>query len=145
MEDWRDALKGLVPDDGVRDDREPLQSDADAVGQAAQKGPVHISLERKGRGGKTATIIYDFTIADADLRDLAAEMKRALGCGGSARGGEILVQGERVADCRRFLEARGYKVKWAFMMILNNKDSEKFLFLTYKHYFCSSKGVQSAQ
>lgn len=111
MEDWRDALKGLVPDDGVRDDREPLQSDADAVGQAAQKGPVHISLERKGRGGKTATIIYDFTVADADLRDLAAEMKRALGCGGSARGGEILVQGERVADCRRFLEARGYKVK----------------------------------
>lgn len=111
MEDWRDALKGLVPDDGVRDDREPLQSDADAVGQAAQKGPVHISLERKGRGGKTATIIYDFTIADADLRNLAAEMIRALGCGGSARGGEILVQGERVADCRRFLEARGYKVK----------------------------------
>ena len=34
-----------------------------------------------------------------------------LGCGGSARDGEILIQGDRTADCKKLLENLGYKVK----------------------------------
>lgn len=56
-------------------------------------------MERKGRGGKTATIIEGFTGTDDELKALATRLKQQLGVGGSARGGEILIQG----DCRQRL------------------------------------------
>lgn len=56
-------------------------------------------MERKGRGGKTATIIEGFPGSDSELKALATRLKQQLGVGGSARGGEILIQG----DCRQRL------------------------------------------
>ncbi len=70
-----------------------------------------ITFERKGRGGKCATSIYGFTVEDHEIAALAADMKKALGTGGSARGGEILIQGDRRDDVRRFLAARGFRTK----------------------------------
>lgn len=109
-QDWRDALKGLALAQTEVESEELLSNEV-ADESRGRKTPVHIALERKGRGGKTATIIYDLTIGDDELKELAADLKRSLGCGGSARGGEILIQGDRVADCRSFLEKRGFKVK----------------------------------
>ena len=106
--DWHDALSSLASQFPAGE--ESAAPEPDPV-DAVQKTPVHIFLERKGRGGKTATIICDLTLDDEFLKQLAAELKRSLGCGGSARGGEILIQGDRVADCRRLLSGRGYKVK----------------------------------
>ena len=68
-------------------------------------------LERKGRGGKQATIITGFTCDDEALKQVASTLKRALGVGGSARGGEILIQGDfrqRVLD---ELTALGFKAR----------------------------------
>ena len=107
--DWRDALGGLASQLPEGPDT-PTDETPDAD-TSVQKTPVHIVLERKGRGGKTATIICDLALDDDSLKELAAELKRTLGCGGSARCGEILIQGDRVADCRRLLTAKGYKVK----------------------------------
>lgn len=106
--DWHDALSALASRLPAGEGPDAPASDPVAT---VQKTPVHIFLERKGRGGKTATIICDLALDDESLRQLAAELKRSLGCGGSARGGEILIQGDRVADCRRLLAERGYKVK----------------------------------
>ena len=113
QQDWRDALGSLADTfpnndaDGTAD----ANADTDAVLEPSQTTPVHIALERKGRAGKMATILFGFTIPEDDIKELAAEIKRALGCGGSARGGEILIQGDRVDDCRRMLSEKGYKVK----------------------------------
>lgn len=109
--DWHDALSSLAAQFPAGEESPTPENAPDTPVAAVQKTPVHIFLERKGRGGKTATIICDLTLDDEDLRQLAAELKRSLGCGGSARGGEILIQGDRVAECRRMLAARGYKVK----------------------------------
>lgn len=110
--DWHDTLSALAaqlaPDTPSSTAEEPQSAPQH---HAVQATPVHIALERKGRGGKTATIIYDLDLDDTDLKNLAADLKRSLGCGGSSRGGEILIQGDRVADCRKFLTARGFKVK----------------------------------
>lgn len=109
--DWHDALSALAarldPDNTSSSTEEQPASQHTAV----QSTPVHIALERKGRGGKTATIIYDLDLDDSDLKNLAADLKRSLGCGGSSRGGEILIQGDRVDDCRKFLIARGFRLK----------------------------------
>ena len=113
QQDWRDALGSLADTfpnndaDGTAD----ANADTDAVLEPSQTTPVHIALERKGRAGKTATILFGFTIPEEDIKELAAEIKRALGCGGSARGGEILIQGDRVAECKKFLSDRGFKIK----------------------------------
>lgn len=108
-QDWRDALASLAeqlpasePETTI--DNTPSES-------KSSPGIAHIALERKGRAGKTATIIYDLTIPEDEILSLAADLKRSLGCGGSVRGNEILIQGDRVADCQRILSSRGFKIK----------------------------------
>jgi translation initiation factor 1 len=70
-----------------------------------------IIFERKGRGGKTATIITGFTVSDDQVSDIAARLKRKLGAGGSARGGEILIQGDRRNDVLKLLTDMGLKAR----------------------------------
>ena len=108
-QDWRDALASLA--DKLPADEPETVNDIPDTDSKSSSGIAHIALERKGRAGKTATIIYDLTITDDETLRLAADLKRSLGCGGSVRGNEILIQGDRVADCRRILASRGFKVK----------------------------------
>lgn len=105
MTDWRDSLKALMPDLPEGAD----QPAADEAPPAKPKLPrLDIYVERKGRGGKVATIITGF--ADDDAADAAAAtLKKRLGAGGSARGGEVLIQGERADQCLKALADLGYK------------------------------------
>lgn len=106
--DWLSALEALKAG-GTLPEGEP---DAPEAPQPEAKKPtLHIVLDKKQRHGKTATIIEGFDCSDEDLLDLARRLKTAIGTGGSARGGEILLQGdwrERAAD---LLRREGYKVK----------------------------------
>ena len=73
---------------------------------------VTIFYETKGRAGKPATILADFAgVTDAEIEDLASVLKKKLGTGGSCRGGEILIQGDRRTQLRSLLAAAGFKVK----------------------------------
>lgn len=105
--DWRDRLAALaaqmpVEQPDSRPEAEPAQAAAGAL-WSAQKERLLVTLSRKGRAGKTATIISGFTIPDDAVEALAAHLKRTLGTGGSARGGEILIQGDRRTDLLRLL------------------------------------------
>jgi len=113
--DWKDALGKAfnmpVPEAGSSSD-EPQQPQpaGDAVEQQG-KTRLDVVLERKGRGGKQATIVTGFTCDDDALKQVASRLKRSLGVGGSARGGEILIQGDfrqRVLD---ELIAMGFKAR----------------------------------
>lgn len=112
--DWKDALGSLL-DSGTlpqgEPDHNPAPGDAAPQSPGIQKSPLHVFVERKGRGGKTATIITDFAGSEDDLRELAQQLKRKLGTGGSARGGEILIQGDRADEVRTLLRSLGYKAK----------------------------------
>lgn len=72
---------------------------------------LRITIDRKGRKGKTATIIDGFTCSDAEIADIASKLKTSLGTGGSARGGEILIQGDVAEKLRPLLVKMGYRVK----------------------------------
>lgn len=104
--DWKSALSGLLPEGHTPDD----EPSAGSAGKLARKDVLRIELDRK-RAGKTATIVSGFTIPDEDVASLARRMKQRLGTGGSARDGEILIQGDRRADVAAFLAAEGYKTK----------------------------------
>lgn len=101
--DWRDSLAALRSG-MTAPDEETVQPEPAAE---SEQGRLDIVLDKKGRAGKCATIICGFTLPDDEVARIAADLKRALGCGGSARGGEILIQGDRRTDVLRLLTARG--------------------------------------
>jgi len=106
--DWKDSLREFLDANPSLPKGEEKQ---DAEPMPAPKLPaLDIFIDRKGRKGKSATIITGFDPDDeTTLRAVAAKLKSALATGGSARGGEILIQGERRADVERELRALGYK------------------------------------
>lgn len=111
-QDWRDILGASLSDD----DRAQLaaadaDSEATSPKEPEQKGALEVVVERKGRVGKTATIICGFTIGDSQLKETATKLRQQLGCGGSSRAGEILLQGDRRESASRLLRALGFKVK----------------------------------
>ena len=69
---------------------------------------LRISLETKHRGGKTVTLIKGFTGTDDDLRTLAKQLKTACGTGGSAKDGEIIIQGDNRPKVLQWLIKNGY-------------------------------------
>ena len=68
-------------------------------------------MEKKGRGGKTVTVVYDLPRNAAFLRELSQELKRACGTGGAVVEDTIELQGELRDRVREFLAKKGFTVK----------------------------------
>jgi translation initiation factor 1 len=72
---------------------------------------LYVSIDRKNRGGKEATLIEGFVGTTEDLVDLTKNVKSKFGVGGSAKDGQMIIQGnfkQKIAD---YLVEKGYKVK----------------------------------
>jgi translation initiation factor 1 len=76
-------------------------------------GVVRVRREEQGRHGKTVTTISGLPLPGEELRELASELKRRCGTGGSAKDGTIEIQGDHRDLLVGELEARGYVVKRA--------------------------------
>lgn len=72
---------------------------------------LRVIIDRKQRKGKTATIIEGFEGNEDDLKALGKTLKQKCGSGGSARDGEILIQGEVRDKVVSLLQDMGYNVK----------------------------------
>lgn len=78
---------------------------------AAGDGVVRIRRETKGRGGKAVTVVTGIPLAGAALKDLAKQLKKRCGVGGSAKDESIEIQGDQRETLKLELEKRGYTVK----------------------------------
>ena len=104
--DWKERL-GMVystnPDFQFVTNDEP---EVETLPKNQQR--LRVRIEKNGRGGKTATLIVGFIGTESDLKELGKWLKGRLGVGGSAKEGEILIQGDfkqRVID---LLKTDGY-------------------------------------
>jgi translation initiation factor 1 len=70
-----------------------------------------LRVEKKGRGGKTVTVVYDLPKNGAFLEELSRHLKRSCGTGGAAGDGVIELQGDLRERVRPVLERLGYHVK----------------------------------
>jgi translation initiation factor 1 len=70
-----------------------------------------LRMEKKGRGGKTVTVVFGLPNNAAFLKDLTQELKRACGTGGTATDEGVELQGDLRERVRELLLARGYRVK----------------------------------
>lgn len=70
-----------------------------------------VSIDRKGRAGKQVTLVTGFVGSSDDLADLGRILKVKCGVGGSAKDGEITIQGDFRDRVTALLRDMGYKAK----------------------------------
>jgi translation initiation factor 1 len=70
-----------------------------------------LRMEKKGRGGKTVTVVHGLPRNASFLRELAQELKRACGTGGTVTDDGVELQGDLRERVREVLDGRGFIVK----------------------------------
>lgn len=76
-------------------------------------GIVRIQRQVADRKGKGICLITGLDLTTTELNQLAAELKKRCGCGGSVKDGQIEIQGDKRDMLKTLLEHKGYKVKLA--------------------------------
>lgn len=75
------------------------------------KQNLKVQVSRKGRGGKTVTIISGFQHRPETLKTLAKKLKALCGTGGTAKDDTIEIQGDHAQKLIDSLQQTGYTVK----------------------------------
>jgi translation initiation factor 1 len=76
---------------------------------AKNQQKLYVSIDKKQRAGKEVTLIEGFIGTDEDLKDLGKSLKTKCGVGGTAKDGEILIQGNFRDKIIEILKKEGYQ------------------------------------
>lgn len=104
--DWKDRLNIVYSTNPDFNYTTEENEEAETLPKSQQR--LRVSVEKKGRGGKTVTLIRGFVGTKEDLKELGRLLKAKCGVGGSVKDGEVLVQGEFKQRITELLKAEGY-------------------------------------
>ncbi len=104
--DWKDRLNVVYSTNPDYQYESIEEEEAETLPKNQQK--LRVSMEKKGRGGKTVTLIRGFIGTEDDLKELGKLLKTKCGVGGSAKDGEIIIQGDFKQRIIDLLKAEGY-------------------------------------
>lgn len=108
-QDWKDRLNVVYSTNPDFNYETEGTEEQDTLAPAKQL--LRVSIDRKKRNGKAVTLVEGFVGTDDDLKELAKLLKNKCGVGGSAKDGEIIIQGELKQKVADILSAQGYKTK----------------------------------
>lgn len=108
--DWREQL-GKAFD--IDPDSVEVEPEREEVAEEPTPGSqrLNVMLDKRNRNGKKVTLITDFMGSEEALKALAKDLKQQCGVGGSARGGEILIQGDFREKILAILKQKGFKAR----------------------------------
>ena len=86
---------------------EPESDNLETLDPSQQK--LKVQLETKHRAGKAVTVVFGFIGRPTDLEELGKKIKTFCGTGGSAKDGEIIVQGDQREKVLQYLLKNGFK------------------------------------
>ncbi len=107
--DWKDRL-GVVYSTSDNFDYD-YNDEPENETLAADKQRLMVLLDKKQRAGKKVTLVTGFVGSEDDLKALGKSLKSKCGVGGSAKNGEILIQGDFRDRIKSILQEEGYKVR----------------------------------
>ena len=107
--DWKESL-GVVystnPDFSYE-----TEAENEEMTLPPRQQKLYVSLDRKNRKGKSVTLVTGFVGQEDDLKELGKLLKTRCGVGGSAKNGEIFIQGDFRERVIEILKTEGYIVK----------------------------------
>ncbi len=110
----RNLIYSTDPDDEPQPSEPALPSNpAAALPTLQHNSPVRVHLDRKGRGGKSVSVITGVKSPTKGKKALLKHLKTKLGTGGAIKGDDLEVQGDRRDDIVVLLNELGYKAKKA--------------------------------
>ena len=104
--DWKDRLNVVYSTNPDFKYESIEEEEAETLPKKQQK--LRIFMEKKGRGGKTVTLIKGFIGTEEDLKELGKLLKTKCGVGGSVKDNEIIIQGDFKQRITDLLKAEGY-------------------------------------
>lgn len=104
--DWKDRLNVVYSTNP--DFRYETEEDNEQETLSKDKQNLRVFIEKKNRGGKTATVVKGFIGSEDDLKALAKLLKTRCGVGGAAKDGEVIIQGELKEKVTELLKKEGY-------------------------------------
>lgn len=106
---WKKRLGVVYSTDPDFKYEEETVSEQQTLEPGAQR--LTVSIDRRNRGGKQVTLVSGFTGTEEDLAELGRILKVKCGVGGSAKNGEITVQGDFRDKVTALLTEMGYRAK----------------------------------
>lgn len=107
--DWKSRL-GVVYSTNP-DFKYEQETEAEVQTLPAEKQKLIVSIDRSGRAGKQVTLVKGFVGSQEDLAALGKTLKVKCGVGGTAKEGEITIQGDFRDKVTELLKSMGYNAK----------------------------------
>ena len=104
--DWKSRLNVVYSTNP--DFQYESENDEEAETLPKDKQQLRISLDKRNRGGKMVSLITGFVGKDEDLQALGKLLKVKCGVGGSAKDGEIIIQGDFRKKLQELMQKEGY-------------------------------------
>ena len=105
------SLGDLLRGAGLHDGGTAPQPAAAEPSPTPERGRLLLRRERKGRAGKTVTIVEGLALRPDALRSLCRQLRKALGCGASVEGQTLVLQGDQRSAAATSLAREGWQVR----------------------------------
>ena len=107
--DWKDRLGVVYSTNPDFHYATPQEAEAETLPPGKQR--LIVGIDRRNRGGKQVTLVTGFVGTEEDLKELGRALKVRCGVGGTAKDGEITIQGDLRDKVTALLKEMGYNAK----------------------------------